>query len=64
MKRGGALVSVIALTTFWLTLAIAQPADSIAPAIGAAAPAFSNKGTDGRAYSLDSLQGQWIVLEW
>jgi peroxiredoxin len=56
-------VFVIALTTFWLTLAIAQSAES-GPAIGAAAPAFSNKGADGRTYSLDSLQGKWVVLEW
>jgi peroxiredoxin len=57
-------VSVIALTTIWLTLAIGQPADSVGPAIGAAAPAFSNKGADGRTYSLDALKGKWIVLEW
>jgi peroxiredoxin len=52
------------LTAFWLTLAIIQPADSSGPAIGAPAPAFSNRGADDRTYSLDGLKGKWIVLEW
>jgi peroxiredoxin len=56
-------VSVIGLT-FWLMLAIIQPADSAGPAIGAPAPAFSNRGADGRTYSLEVLKGKWIVLEW
>jgi peroxiredoxin len=57
-------VSVIGLTTVWLMLTITQAADSSGPAIGAAAPAFSNRGADGRTYALDALKGKWIVLEW
>jgi peroxiredoxin len=57
-------VSVIGLTAFWLMLAMIQPADSRGPAIGAAAPAFSNRGADGRSYSLEALKGKWVVLEW
>jgi hypothetical protein len=34
----------MALTTFWLMLAVTQSADASRPAIGAAAPAFSNSG--------------------
>ena len=47
-----------------LAIATAQPVDSSGPTIGAAAPAFSNAGADGQTYSLESLKGKWIVLEW
>jgi peroxiredoxin len=57
-------VSLMALTTFWLMLAVTQSVEASEPAIGAVAPAFSNRGADGRTYSLDSLKGKWIVLEW
>ena len=54
----------VSATTFWLALALIQPGDANGPAVGAAAPTFSNTGADGRTYSLDALKGQWIVLEW
>ena len=47
-----------------LAIATAQPVGSAGPTVGAAAPAFSNVGADGHTYSLESLKGKWIVLEW
>lgn len=32
--------------------------------VGAAAPDFELKGQDGKTYSLSSLKGKWVVLEW
>lgn len=54
-------MSLIALV---LAIAIGQTGGSARPTIGAAAPAFSNLGSDGQRYSLESLKGKWIVLEW
>jgi peroxiredoxin len=62
--EGEVFVSMTALTTVWLALAVIQLTDSTGPASGAAAPAFSNRGADGRTYSLEGLKGKWIVLEW
>jgi hypothetical protein len=39
-------VSLMALTTFWLMLAVTQSVEASEPAIGAVAPAFSNRGAD------------------
>jgi peroxiredoxin len=55
---------VISLIAFVMAVAIAQAVNSNGPATGAPAPAFSNSGANGRTYSLESLRGKWIVLEW
>ena len=55
---------VIALIALVLAIATAQTVDSTGPTIGATAPAFSNSGANGQTYSLGSLKGKWIVLEW
>lgn len=39
-----------------------EPADEAV--IGAAAPLFSLPGTDGNTYTLEDLQGKFVVLEW
>lgn len=54
------------MTLLALVFAIAtsQSVDSSGPVVGAAAPAFPNTGADGQEYSLESLKGKWIVLEW
>ena len=39
-----------------------RPADEAV--IGAAAPLFSLPGTDGNQYTLEDLQGKFVVLEW
>jgi peroxiredoxin len=54
-------MSLVALV---LAIATAQPVGSVGPTIGVAAPAFFNVGADGQTYSLESLKGKWIVLEW
>ena len=43
---------------------VLQVVDSSGPTVGAPAPAFSNVDANGDTYSLDSLKGKWIVLEW
>jgi peroxiredoxin len=50
----------------FLVLAVAgvQVVDPTGPTVGAPAPDFSNVGANGETYSLDSLRGRWIVLEW
>jgi peroxiredoxin len=55
---------VIALIALVLAIATAQTVDSTGPTIGATAPAFSNSDANGQTYSLESLKGKWIVLEW
>lgn len=40
------------------------PAFASAPEIGGAAPGFTLTGSDGKAYSLSSLKGKIVVLEW
>jgi peroxiredoxin len=47
-----------------LVIAPGQVVDTTPPTVGAAAPAFSNVGANGETYSLESLKGKWIVLEW
>jgi peroxiredoxin len=56
----------VGMTTLALLLAIPtwQTVDSSSAMIGGAAPPFSNVGGDGQSYSLASLKGKWIVLEW
>jgi peroxiredoxin len=54
----------LSLIAYVVALATAQAVQPAGPTVGAAAPAFSNTGSNGRIYSLDSLHGQWIVLEW
>ena len=34
------------------------------PEVGKQAPNFTLKGTDGETYTLDDLEGQFVVLEW
>lgn len=55
---------VMSLIALGLAIATAQTVDPTGPTIGAAAPAFSNSGANGQTYSLESLKGKWIVLEW
>ena len=55
---------VIPAIVLLLAIGAAQRDDSSPPAIGSRAPAFSNAGANGQTYSLDTLQGKWIVLEW
>ena len=55
------LTSLIALV---VVIATAQTVAATGPTIGARAPAFTNSGADGKTYSLESLRGKWIVLEW
>jgi peroxiredoxin len=56
-----AVKSVIALV---LAMATAQAVKPTKLTTGAPAPAFSNSGANGQTYSLESLRGKWIVLEW
>jgi peroxiredoxin len=53
--------SLIALV---LAIATAQAVKSTNLTTGVPAPAFSNSGANGQNYSLESLRGKWIVLEW
>lgn len=53
----------IALAVLGAVLSVSSIAVSAAR-VGQPAPAFSNVGTDGKTYSLDSLKGKWVVLEW
>ena len=55
---------VIQLIALLLAVATAQAVNSTGPTTGAPAPAFSNSGANGETYSLESLRGKWIVLEW
>jgi len=55
---------VMSLIALGLAIATAQAVDPTGPTIGATAPAFSNAGANGQTYSLESLKGKWIVLEW
>jgi peroxiredoxin len=57
-------MGVMALLALVFAIATSQSVDSSGPVVGAAAPAFSNTGADGQEYSLESLKGKWIVLEW
>jgi peroxiredoxin len=43
---------------------VLAPYSMSAAQIGERAPAFSNVGADGKTYSLDTLKGKWVVLEW
>ena len=54
---------VIAIQLIFLVL-VMQMVDSGGPTVGRPAPAFSNVGANGENYSLESLKGKWIVLEW
>ncbi|HMQ11700.1 MAG TPA: redoxin domain-containing protein [Oligoflexia bacterium] len=49
-------------TTFFTIIALCSL--SFAANIGQAAPAFSAKGSDGKQYSLETLKGKYVVLEW
>lgn len=55
---------VMSLIALGLAIATAQTVGPTGPTIGATAPAFSNSGANGQTYSLESLKGKWIVLEW
>ena len=54
--------------TFWVSLAVAACAASVAQAqslnAGDPAPPFSLPGTDGRTHNLAGYQGTTVVLAW
>lgn len=60
----GWCMPVSSLMALVVAIAAAQTVEPAGATIGAPAPAFSNTAANGRIYSLDSLKGQWIVLEW
>jgi peroxiredoxin Q/BCP len=46
---------------------LASPATAQTPGelkVGDPAPDFTAPGTDGKTYSLNQLQGHWVVLAW
>ena len=59
-----ALFSALALTA--AALPDAPEAETAPPdaEVGAPAPDFTLKGTDGETYALSDLEGQYVVLEW
>lgn len=54
LSAAGALVAALLLA----------PAAIAAPDVGAAAPAFSLPGADGKTHSLGDYKGRYVVLEW
>lgn len=59
--RSNRLITSTLLLLAVFTLATAP---AFAVAVGAAAPAFSLKGVDGKTYSLADYKGKVVVLEW
>ena len=51
-------------SVFLASAVVLAPYSMSAAQIGERAPAFSNVGADGKTYSLDTLKGKWVVLEW
>jgi hypothetical protein len=39
-------------------------ASAFAAKVGAPAPDFAGKGSDGKSYKLADFKGKWVVLEW
>ena len=63
MKKSLRLLPFALVACGWLAApAAAQQTPDLK--VGDAAPDFTLPGTDGKTYSLEQLQGHWVVLGW
>lgn len=64
MKEFHASAYLIVLLLVLASIGVKQQSSSDEAEIGEPAPVFTLPGTDGESYYLESLQGEFVVLEW